>query len=57
MAEPFYLYIRRKGGNYYVQFRLEDGQSLLLKVQELQTKKKHSLQLCDGSLPARYPKE
>ena len=25
MAEPFYLYIRRKGGNYYVQFRLEDG--------------------------------
>ena len=25
MAEPFYLYIRRKGGNYYVQFRLEGG--------------------------------
>lgn len=25
MAEPFYLYTRRQGGNYYVQFRLEDG--------------------------------
>ncbi|MBS7310610.1 MAG: tyrosine-type recombinase/integrase [Treponema sp.] len=25
MAEPYYLYTRRQGGNYYVQFRLEDG--------------------------------
>ncbi|MBP3562352.1 MAG: hypothetical protein J6J67_07625 [Treponema sp.] len=25
MAEPFYLYTRRHSGNYYVQFRLEDG--------------------------------
>ncbi len=25
MAEPFYLYTRRQDGNYYVQFRLEDG--------------------------------
>ncbi|MCI5666960.1 MAG: hypothetical protein SOW31_04030 [Treponema sp.] len=25
MAEPYYLYTRRQGDNYYVQFRLEDG--------------------------------
>lgn len=25
MSEPYYLYTRRQGGNYYVQFRLEDG--------------------------------
>lgn len=25
MAEPFYLYLRRQGGNYYVQFRLDNG--------------------------------
>ena len=25
MAEPFYLYPRRHGGNIYVQYRLPDG--------------------------------
>lgn len=25
MAEPFYLFTRRRGGNYYVQFRREDN--------------------------------
>lgn len=25
MAEPFYLYTRRQGGNFYVQFRMDDG--------------------------------
>lgn len=24
MSEPYYLYTRRQGGNFYVQFRLED---------------------------------
>ena len=34
MAEPFYLYTRRHSGNYYVQFRLEDGPSLLSALTE-----------------------
>lgn len=25
MAEPYYLYPRRQGGNIYVQYRLPDG--------------------------------
>ena len=35
MAEPFYLYTRRQGGNYYVQFSGNPSKEVLFPYQEL----------------------
>ena len=57
MAEPFYLFTCRHSGNYYVQFRLEDGTITAPKSTGTPNKKEAQLTamrwLSSGEIPER----
>ena len=57
MAEPFYLFTCRHSGNYYVQFRLEDGTITASKSTGTPNKKEAQLTamqwLSSGEIPER----
>ena len=57
MAEPFYLFTRRRGGNFYVQFRMDDGTITAPKSTGTPNKKEAQLTamrwLSSGEIPER----